>query len=178
MTDSYLGGKAEFGRRFIHAETRTSHKTCEWEFLLPVYQSGPRRRRRARDSYEASRRQNPRGGGIGRCPPDSAGSPSASEPLGSVCGSTPSGLPGPPGRGGPTGAAPRPTSGSDTGWRTRRSGSTHLGRSDDVINITCGKNRFIQNSHKHTTQTPPEGSIALLLDYNIQHIYLDIFIPF
>lgn len=97
------------------------------------------RRAAARDSDGVTRRQNPHMpkatgscSGNRRCLPDSAGSPSVFAPPDSVCSSTPSAPPGPPGSGGLTGAAPCPTSGSSTGWRTRRSGSTHLGRKDSV----------------------------------------------
>lgn len=58
--------------------------------------------------------------------PDSAGSPSASGPLCSVCCSTPSAPPELPVSGSLTAAAPCPRSGSDTGRHIHWSGSTHL----------------------------------------------------
>lgn len=58
--------------------------------------------------------------------PGSAGSPSVSGPLGSVCSATPSAPPGPPASGSLRTAPPCPSSGSDTCWQTHWSGSTHL----------------------------------------------------
>lgn len=92
--------------------------------------------------------------------PGSACSPFVSVPLGSVCSSTPSEPPGPLASGSLSAAAPCPGSGSDTGWHTRWSSSSHLEpkekklvtiNSSKIVSKIWSRTKWLMSRH----QSPP-----------------------